>query len=81
MHRNPYSSAEIDRASHQREDDDQIEDLLVGSKTKFVPIDNERNLIDKKGQPQPVFLHGMMARALIRGGAPTIFLGHTEGET
>ena len=34
MHRNPYSSAEIDRASHKREDEDHIEDLLAGSKTR-----------------------------------------------
>jgi NAD+ diphosphatase len=81
MHRNPYSSAEIDRASHKREDEDHIEDLLAGSKTRFVPVDNERNLVNKQGQPQPVFLHGMMARALISGGAPAIFLGHVEDET
>jgi len=82
MNRNPYSSAEINRASHQREDEDHIEDLLAGSKTKFVPIDNERNLVNKQqGQPQPVFLQGMMARALIGGGASPIFLGHVDGET
>ncbi|QQS11156.1 MAG: NAD(+) diphosphatase [Rhodospirillales bacterium] len=81
MRRNPYSSAEIDRASLRREDDDHIEDLLVGSRTRFVPVDNERNLVDKQGQPRPVFLQGMMARALIRGGAQTVFLGHVEDET
>ena len=43
MRRNPYSSAEIDRASHRRESDDDIEDLLVATKTRFIPIDNERN--------------------------------------
>ncbi len=82
MRRNPYSSAEIDRASHKRHSDDDIEDLLVGSKTRFVPVDTERNLVDRKGDnPQPVFLQGMMARAMMSGGAQPIFLGHVEEET
>jgi len=80
MRRNPYSSAEIDRASHRREVDDDIEDLLVASKTRFVPVDSDRNLIDKRGKPSAVFIQGMMARAIIRGGSHPIFLGLVEGE-
>src|SRR5215510_6272944 len=78
--RNPYSSAEIDRASHERENDERMIELASSGAARFVPIDSERNLVAKgSGNPEPVFLQGMMARAVIATAEHHIFLGYVEG--
>lgn len=78
--RNPYSSAEIDRASHERENDERMIELASSGAARFVPIDSERNLVNKgSGNPEPVFLQGMMARAVIGTAEHHIFLGYVEG--
>ena len=45
--RNPYSSAEIDRASHERENDERMIELAASGEARFVPIDSEKNLVSK----------------------------------
>ncbi len=45
--RNPYSSAEIDRASHERENEERMIELASSGAARFVPIDTERNLVSK----------------------------------
>ena len=78
--RNPYSSAEIDRASHEREDDERMIALAASGEARFVPIDAERNLVRKEaGNPEPVFLQGMMGRAVASAADHHIFLGYVEG--
>ena len=77
--RNPYSSAEIDRASHERESDERMIELVSSGEARFVPIDTEKNLIKKGGNPEPVFLQGMMARAVASAADHHIFLGYVEG--
>jgi NAD+ diphosphatase len=78
--RNPYSSAEIDRASHEREDEERMLELASSGAARFVPIDTERNLVNKgSGNPEPVFLQGMMARAVAGAADHHIFLGYVEG--
>ena len=68
--RNPYSSAEIDRASHERENDERMIELASSGAARFVPIDTEKNLVKSGGNPEAVFLQGMMARAVVN--RPTI---------
>ena len=63
--RNPYSSAEIDRASHERENDERMIELASSGAARFVPIDTEKNLVKSGGNPEAVFLQGMMARAVV----------------
>jgi len=63
--RNPYSSAEIDRASHERENDERMIELASSGAARFVPIDTEKNLVKTGGNPEAVFLQGMMARAVV----------------
>jgi NAD+ diphosphatase len=78
--RNPYSSAEIDRASHERENDERMIELASSGAARFVPIDMERNLVAKgSGNPEAVFLQGMMARAIVANADHHIFLGYIEG--
>lgn len=77
--RNPYSSAEIDRASHEREDDERMIELASSGAARFVPIDTEKNLVKAGGIPEAVFLQGMMARAIANGAEHQIFLGYVEG--
>src|SRR5215475_11944264 len=77
--RNPYSSAEIDRASHERENDERMIELAASGEARFVPIDSEKNLIKTGGNPEPVFLQGMMARAVAGTADHHIFLGYVEG--
>jgi NAD+ diphosphatase len=78
--RNPYSSAEIDRASHEREDEERMIELAASGAARFVPIDTEKNLVNSgSGNPEPVFLQGMMARAVASAADPQIFLGYVEG--
>ena len=60
--RNPYSSADIDRASHERENDERMIELASSGAARFVPIDSEKNLVKTGGNPEAVFLQGMMAR-------------------
>ena len=43
--RNPYSSAEIDRASHERESEERMIELASSGAARFVPIDTEKNLV------------------------------------
>ena len=45
--RNPYSSAEIDRASHERENEERMIELASSGAARFVPIDTEKNLVSK----------------------------------
>jgi len=78
--RNPYSSAEIDRASHERENDERMIELAASGEARFVPIDSEKNFVSKGGgNPEAVFLQGMMARAVISVAEHHIFLGYVEG--
>ena len=56
--RNPYSSADIDRASHEREDDERMIELAASGAARFVPIDSEKNLVKTGGNPEAVFLQG-----------------------
>ncbi|HJQ58487.1 MAG TPA: NAD(+) diphosphatase [Vineibacter sp.] len=77
--RNPYSSAEIDRASHERENDERMIELASSGAARFVPIDTEKNLVKTGGNPEAVFLQGMMARAVANQADHHIFLGYVEG--
>ncbi len=77
--RNPYSSAEIDRASHERENDERMIELASSGAARFVPIDTEKNLVKSGGNPEAVFLQGMMARAVVNQADHPIFLGYVEG--
>src|SRR5260221_7442041 len=77
--RNPYSSAEIDRASHEREDEERMIELAASGEARFVPIDSEKNLVKTGGNPEAVFLQGMMARAVANAADHQIFLGYVEG--
>ena len=78
--RNPYSSAEIDRSSHERENDERMIELASSGAARFVPIDMERNLVNKgSGNPEAVFLQGMMARAIVASADHHIFLGYVDG--
>jgi NAD+ diphosphatase len=79
MRRNIYSSFEIDRASHEREDEEKLIELISSGEARFAPVDTEKNLVRRAGKPEAVFLSGMMARAIASSGAPTIFLGYVEG--
>src|SRR5947208_40233 len=47
--RNPYSSAEIDRASHERENEERMIELASSGAARFVPIDTEKNLVKTGG--------------------------------
>ena len=47
--RNPYSSAEIDRSSHERENEERMIELASSGAARFVPIDAERNLVAVRG--------------------------------
>jgi NAD+ diphosphatase len=76
---NIYAGAEIDRATLRREDEAWIEELLSDSSTQFVPVRQERNLVRPGPEPKPVFISGMMARALRGSGADLILLGFVEG--
>jgi NAD+ diphosphatase len=77
--RNPYSSAEIDRASHERESDERMIELVSSGEARIVPIDTEKNLVKTGGQPEAVFLHGMMGRAIANASETHVFLGYVEG--
>ena len=77
--RNPYSSAEIDRASHERENDERMIELASSGAARFVPIDTEKNLVKTGGNPEAVFLQGMMGRAIANSSDVQIFLGYVEG--
>ena len=55
-------------------------ELASSGAARFVPIDTERNLVNKaSGNPEPVFLQGMMARAVANAADHHIFLGYVEG--
>lgn len=75
---NFYAGTGIDRATLKREDTTYIEDLIYDSRTRFVPVLQERNLIQSGREPKAVFVSGMMARALTGAGADLIFLGIVE---
>src|SRR5260370_41942188 len=75
----PYSSAEIARASHEREDEERMIELASSGAARFVPIDTEKNLVKTGGNPEAVFLQGMMARAIANAADTQIFLGYVEG--
>ena len=68
---NPYSSAEIDRASHEREDEERMIELASSGAARFVPIDTEKNLVKTGGNPEAVFLQGMMGRAIANAADTT----------
>ncbi|MDF3075767.1 MAG: pyrophosphatase [Alphaproteobacteria bacterium] len=75
---NFYAATGIDRATLKREDEAFIQDLISDSRTRFVPVLQERNLIQSGREPKAVFVSGMMARALTGSGAELIFLGIVE---
>ncbi len=75
---NFYAGTGIDRATLRREDTVYIEELIYDSRTRFVPVLQERNLIQSGREPRAVFVSGMMARALTGSGAEMIFLGIVE---
>jgi NAD+ diphosphatase len=75
---NFYAGTGIDRATLKREDVAYIEELVYDSRTRFVPVLQERNLIQSGREPKAVFVSGMMARALTGSGADLIFLGIVE---
>ena len=77
--RNPYSSAEIDRASHEREDDERMLELAASGEARFVAIDSEKNLVKAGGSPEAIFLQGMMGRAIAGAADHHIFLGYVDG--
>ena len=77
--RNPYSSAEIDRASHERENEERMIELASSGAARFVPIDTDKNLVKTGGNPEAVFLQGMTARAIASAADTQIFLGYVEG--
>ena len=54
-------------------------ELASSGEARFVPIDMERNLVKKGGNPEAVFLQGMMARAVVASADHHIFLGYVEG--
>ena len=55
-------------------------ELASSGVARFVPIDTERNLVSKAGgNPEAVFLQGMMARAVVSATEDRIFLGYVEG--
>src|SRR5260370_19257314 len=75
----PYSSAEIARASHEREDEERMIELASSGAARFVPIDTEKNLVKTGGNPEAVFLQGMMGRAIANAADTQVFLGYVEG--
>ena len=77
--RNPYSSAEIDRASHERENEERMLELASSGEARFVAIDSEKNLVKTGAAPEAVFLHGMMGRAIAKAADTQVFLGYVEG--
>ena len=66
---NFYAGTGIDRVTLRREDEEYIQDLLSDSRTRFVPVLQERNLIQSGPEPKAVFVSGMMARVLTGSGA------------
>ena len=78
--RNPYSSAEIDRSSHERENEERMIELASSGAARFVPIDIGANLVSKGGgNPEAVFLQGMMARAVASARRPSHLPGLCRG--
>src|ERR1044072_8447029 len=77
--RTPYSSAETARAGHARENDDRMIELASSGAARFVPIDTEKNLVKTGGNPEAVFLQGMMPPAVASQADHHIFLGYVEG--
>ena len=75
---NFYAGTGIDRDTLRRTDDAYIQELISDSRTRFVPVLQERNLIQSGREPKAVFISGMMARALTGSGADLIFLGIVE---
>src|SRR5260221_7650774 len=74
--RNPYSSAEIDRSSHERENEERMIELASSGEARFVPIDSVKNLAKTGGNPEAGFLEGMVIRAVAQSGTPPNFPGH-----
>ena len=54
-------------------------ELASSGAARFVPIDTEKNLVKTGGNPEAVFLQGMMARAIANAADTQIFLGYVEG--
>src|SRR5476651_894572 len=77
--RNPYSTAEIDRSSLERDNEERMIELASSGEARFVPIDSEKNLVKSGGMPEAVFLQGMMGRAVAAAADHSIFLGYVEG--
>src|SRR5882757_3366771 len=74
--RNSYSSAEIDRASHEREDEERMIELASSGAAPFGADETQKNLVKAGGNPQAVFLHGMMGRAIANTAGTPIFPGY-----
>src|SRR5258708_36631503 len=77
--RNPYSSAEIDRSSHERENEERMIELASSGAARFVPIDSEKNLGKTGGNPESVFRQGMMGRAIATAAETQVCLGYGDG--
>ena len=54
-------------------------ELASSGAARFVPIDTEKNLVKTGGNPEAVFLQGMMGRAIANAADTQIFLGYVEG--
>ena len=54
-------------------------ELASSAAARFVPIDTEKNLVKTGGNPEAVFLQGMMGRAIANAADTQVFLGYVEG--
>ena len=54
-------------------------ELASSGAARFVPIDTEKNLVKSGGNPEAVFLQGMMAPRRRQRRRHQIFLGYVEG--
>src|ERR1700759_814535 len=76
---NPYSSTEIDRSSHERENEERMIELASSGAARVVPTDSDKSLGKTGGNPEAVFLQGMMAPAVASEAEHHIFLGYVDG--
>jgi NAD+ diphosphatase len=76
---NPYSTADIDRSSLERDNDERMLELASSGEARFVAIDSEKNLVKTGGNPEAIFLQGMMGRAVASAADHSIFLGYMDG--
>src|SRR5260221_12497569 len=77
--RNPYPRGEIVRVSYEGEDEERLIELAASGEARFVPMGSVKNLVKTGGNPEAVFLQGMMGRAIANAADHHIFLGYVEG--